>query len=268
MPRYLAVVEYDGSGFQGSQIQARGRTVQGEIQRALQALTGALLTVDMAGRTDRGVHARGQVAAFHLERGLETDRLASALNGIMARDVSVREVWPAPDDFEPRRWAVRRRYRYTILNRKQRCALLERSAYHVPDELDVAAMSQAAAMLVGRHDFRAFGRAPQGDNTIRELVRLEVCRAGDSIVITAEADAFLRRMVRMLTGALVDVGRGKKPAGDLRESLRTGAQEPVSAAAPAKGLTLEAVAYDRQRLGRGLGLWWSCEPLAAAGAKP
>jgi tRNA pseudouridine38-40 synthase len=267
--RFLGVLEYDGTGFCGSQTQPGQRSVQAEVERALATLNGRPTPVLFAGRTDTGVHAAGQVIAIDLERSMSGDELADALNGLMARDVSLREASPAPQDFHPRFWAEGRRYRYRLLRREQRDALRDRSAWHLATRLDVPAMQAAATVLVGRHDFGSFGRPPQGDNTWRTLRDLKVEPDADEIVTTAEADAFLRRMVRIVVGTLVDVGRGRLSVSDVMALRDRGAAPAAGAAAPAKGLTLMAVGYKRERLGYGAGdgeqYWWSSEPLAGAG---
>jgi len=165
--RFLAVVEYDGTGFCGSQVQPQQRSVQGELEQALARLNGRPTRVLFAGRTDGGVHASAQVAAVDVERAIPGPRLAAALNGLMGRDISVREVAAVPVDFKPRQWALGRRYEYRVLWREQRDALRDRYTWHLPLRLDMSAMQQAAAALVGHHDFGAFGRAPSGDNTWR-----------------------------------------------------------------------------------------------------
>jgi len=263
--RFLAVLEYDGTCFCGSQVQVNQRSVQGEVERALARLNGRASTALFAGRTDSGVHASGQVVAVDTERSMTGRQLAAALNGLMERDVSVREATAVPGNFEPRYWAMGRRYAYRILLRGQRDALRERYVWHLPLTLDVPRMLQAAALLLGRHDFGAFGRAPQGDNTWRSIRHLEVEPKGDELVVVVEADAFLRHMARTLVGTLVDVGRGRLSADDVVASRDGGRGMAVGAAAPAKGLTLTGVAYDREDLGYGVGTWWSCEPLAGAG---
>jgi len=263
MPRFLAVLEYDGTDFHGSQLQAEGRSVQGELERSLAALAGGKVDCILAGRTDSGVHAGGQVVAFDLARAIGGIEVVRALNGLLPRDASVREAAVAPPDFNPRYWARARRYRYTILDRPTRSALLDRFSYHVAEPLDAGAMRQAAGGLLGRHDFGAFGRPPQGDNTWRTIGRLDVGREGELLTVIVEADAFLRRMVRLIVGVLIDAGRGKLRPDSVGDLL-AGDGRPGSPAAPAKGLSLEAVAYERERLGCGTGLWWSCEPLSTA----
>ncbi|MHB0875911.1 MAG: tRNA pseudouridine(38-40) synthase TruA [Anaerolineae bacterium] len=278
MNRYLGVLEYDGTDFCGSQIQPGQRSVQGEVEQALAALNGRETAVLFAGRTDAGVHASGQVIAIDLERDMSASELCKALNGLTPRDVSLRETVPVPPDFHPRFWADGRRYVYRILRREQRQALRDRYVWHLPTRLDVSAMQQAGATLEGRHDFGSFGRPPQGDNTWRTVRRLTVAQDGDEIAIAVEADAFLRRMVRIVVGTLVDVGRGRLTMSDVLALRDRGAGPAVGAAAPAKGLTLVAVAYERERLGYGMGsnlpycgtgsnlpYWWSSEPLAGVG---
>lgn len=263
MPRYLAVLEYDGTDFCGSQRQARERSVQGDVERALQALTDKdeKVRIAFASRTDKGVHARGQVIGFDLRRMMPEAKVTQALNGLLPRDVSVREAVEIVAEFNPRRWAVSRRYSYYILNRAHRSALLDRYVWHLPHLLDLEAMREAGESLVGCHDFGAFGRPPQGDNTWRTVSRLAIDSEDCKVRIVLEADAFLRRMVRLIVGALVDVGRRKMRADSVQLLLDGKSKQPQSAAAPAKGLVLEGVAYERQRLGKGTGLWWSCDPL-------
>jgi tRNA pseudouridine38-40 synthase len=258
---FLAVLEYDGTSFHGSQVQTGQRTVQGELELALARLDGRPVKTCLAGRTDTGVHALGQVAAFSLQRTIADAPLAAALNGLMPRDVSVREATTAPEQFSPRYWAISRRYEYRILPRAQRSALADRWAWHVPWDLNVEAMGRAAAALVGAHDFGAFGRPPQGRNSRRTVSRAVVSQCGVLLTVSLEADAFLRRMVRTIVGTLADVGRGRLGPDSVAEAL-VAAKDPVAAAAPAKGLVLAAVAYNRARLGNGTGLWWSDEPLA------
>lgn len=265
MQRFLAVLEYDGTAFHGSQVQGRGRTVQGELESALARLDGRPVRAILAGRTDRGVHASGQVAAFDLRRTMSGQEVANALCALLPGDVSVREAAPAPDGFHPRFWAEARRYRYRILQRPRRSAIWERFSHQVPYRLDVSGMRAAARNLVGRHDFRCFGRAPQGNHTVRTVTRLELECCGEHLAIVVEADAFLRRMVRRLVGTLLNVGRGRTSVEQAGLLVDGGPEcAGIGPAVPAKGLTFEGVAYDRGRLGLGTGCWWSCDPLVPA----
>ncbi len=264
MCRYLAVLEYDGTGFYGSQIQRGQRTVQGELESALARLDGRPVSTVFAGRTDSGVHAQGQVAAFDLGKRREPAEVAEALCGLMPADVGARVVAEAPAEFSPRYWAERRRYCYRLIVSRARSPLRERYAYRMSTELDLEAAGRLAETYLGRHDFGAFGQSPQGGGTERTLFRLELIREGECIEVVVEADAFLRRMVRRLVGTLVDVGRHKTDWREAARAVNSGALDRssvVGPALPAHGLTLEGVAYDRQRLGLGTGRWWSSEPL-------
>ena len=264
----MAVVEYDGTDFHGSQLQPGRRTVQGELEAALSSYAGAPVRASFAGRTDSGVHAAGQVVAFELDRTASSEEVARAATALLPRDVAVREAMAVCQGFDPRRWATGRRYRYCILNRRRRSPLAERFALHVGARLDEEAMREAGALLIGYRDFGAFGRPTQGDNTWRHVRCLEVTREADRITIVAEANAFLRHMVRLIVGALVDVGRGKYGPEELQAVLSSPEKPSPSPAVAAKGLLLEAVSYDRERLGLGRGPWWSSEPLDALAWSP
>lgn len=261
MPRYLAVLEYDGTAFCGSQVQRGQRTVQGELEAELALLDGAPVGTVLAGRTDTGVHAEGQVASFRLRRERDADEVAGALTGLMPRDISVRATAVVPEDFNPRYWAEARRYRYRLLMGRRRSPLRERYTHRVGTTLDPVPMRLVAECYLGRHDFGAFGPAPQGGHTHRTVMRLDLEERADELDVVVEADAFLRRMVRRMVGTLVDVGRGKTDWRDAAEAVDGPAVSVVGPALPAKGLTLEGVAYDRERLGLGTGRWWSSEPL-------
>jgi tRNA pseudouridine38-40 synthase len=243
--RFRATVEYDGTDFAGFQAQPGARTVQGELEAALARLSGGRRQpVDGAGRTDAGVHASGQVVAFSYDGPLSAAALAEALNGILPRDVAIRDIRPAPKGFHPRYAARHREYRYTIWNGTP-SPLRDRTSFRVRNRLDTAAMVRAAATFEGRHDFSAFGGAdPQ---PIRTIHSLRVRRRGHEVVIDVRADAFLRGMVRRIVAALIAVGTGKIDEGAIGAALA--AREPAfaGAAAPARGLCLRRVALGRRR---------------------
>jgi len=245
VPRFAATVSYDGEGFLGSQRQSNSRTVQGEIERALEALTGHFARVDMAGRTDSGVHAIGQVAAFTVETRLDATTLGRALNAHLEADVAVRDVRPVAEDFDPRRWARRRGYRYTIWNAPGRAPLLRRTAWHLGGDLDVPAMEQAARTLEGQQDFIACsGPLEAGRTSVRTVHRTGWYRQGDTLQFEIEANAFLPQMVRRITGALVSVGRGAVTVEEFADTLRRAAPGSIGPTAPAHGLCLMHVYYD------------------------
>jgi tRNA pseudouridine38-40 synthase len=244
--RYRARVEYDGTDFAGFQLQPGARTVQGELEAALGRLTdGGRARVQAAGRTDAGVHASGQVIAFEYRGRLPTAELGRALDALLPADVAVRDLRRAPRGFQPRH-AMRREYRYSIWN-GPRSPLRERTALGVRSRLDTEAMGRAAATLVGRHDFRAFG-APVGPTTVRRIERLTVRRAGRAVTIDVVADAFLRQMVRAIVAALIRVGRGAATVDDVAAALRrSGGRAFDGEVAPPQGLSLRRVVYGPRR---------------------
>jgi tRNA pseudouridine38-40 synthase len=241
--RFWARVEYDGTDFFGFQVQAQGRTVQGELERALEVVTQNPTRVIGAGRTDRGVHARGQVIAFSTDWRHELADLHRALNAVLAADVVVAGMGLAPEGFHPRFDAVRRSYRYSLLEQQWRSPLERRTAWHVTERLDVAQMTRASQCLIGTHDFATFGRAPQGENTIRTVLRAEWQRRGSLLDFDLEANAFLYRMVRSIVGTLHLVGSGQLSPEDFEAILRAQDRSQVRQVAPAQGLCLMQVDY-------------------------
>jgi len=241
--RLWARVEYDGTDFYGFQIQAHGRTVQGEIERALKSLTGMETPVVGAGRTDRGVHARGQVIAFEVEWKHDLVDLQRALNAVLAADVVVLEMEPAAEGFHPRFSATCRSYRYTILNRPWRSPGARRFAWHVAEPLEVGDMGRSSRCLVGTHDFATFGRPLRGENTVRTVFRAEWQQERPWLTFDIEADAFLYRMVRSIVGTLVLVGRGKMSVDEFEGLLQARDRSLIRQVAPAHGLCLMRVDY-------------------------
>jgi len=239
----MAVVEYDGTDYLGFQVQAEGLTVQGEIERALAAVTQEQGRIVGAGRTDTGVHARGQVIAFSTAWRHSVEELQRALNAVLPEDIAVCELRPVAKDFHPRFDAVSRGYRYTVFNQPLRSPLARRFAYHFPRPLDVGAMNKAAGALMGTHDFASFGRAPQGDNTVREVYRAQWTPAESLIYFDIVANAFLYRMVRNLVGTLLLVGTGELSPDGLEEILRSADRDRAGQAVPAHGLCLIKVDY-------------------------
>jgi tRNA pseudouridine38-40 synthase len=240
----MARVEYDGTDFAGFQVQPDARTVQGVLEAALARLTdGERGAVDGAGRTDAGVHAAGQVIAFTYAGRLSAEELGRALDALLPLDVAIRDVRRAPRTFHPRRAARYREYRYTVWN-GPRSPLRERQALGVRVPLDNAAMARAGQVLVGRHDFRAFGAADR--STVRTMHAVRVRREGSLVTIDVRADAFLRGMVRRVVAVLLEVGRGKMNEEAVRAALA--AREPAldGAMAPAKGLCLRRVVLGRR----------------------
>jgi tRNA pseudouridine38-40 synthase len=238
-------VSYDGEHFAGSQRQANARTVQGELERAAAAIFGVATRVELAGRTDSGVHAIGQVAAFSAHTRLDAATAGRALNAHLANDVAVRDVRPVPEGFDPRRWARRRWYRYTIWLAAERQPLLRRTSWHLEGNLDLSAMRKAAASLEGARDFIACsGQLEPGRTSVRTVFRTEWQARGQLLTFDIEADAFLPQMVRRITGSLVRVGRGQLKGEEFAALLDGAKQGTVGPAAPAQGLCLRRVIYD------------------------
>jgi len=243
--RFAATVSYDGTDFAGSQRQANDRTVQEELETAAMSLFGVPVRVDMAGRTDSGVHAIGQVAAFSAETALDAATVGRALNAHLPDDVAVRDVREVVAGFDPRRWARRRWYRYSIWNHEARSPLLRRTAWHVRGSLDHQAMQQATNALAGRRDFAACaGRLEEGRTSVRTIFTAGWRCESSVLLFDIEADAFLPQMVRRLTGAIVRVGRGSLEVEEFVHLLRQADTGSIGPTAPPNGLCLQRVWYD------------------------
>lgn len=244
MPTYKLVVEYDGTAYAGWQRQADQPTIQAAIEAALQQITQRPIAVIGAGRTDAGVHARGQVASFRSEHVLSTETLERGLNGVLPEDISVRSVEQAADDFHARYSAREKRYEYRILNSAQRSALMRDRAWHVRVHLDLGGMREAADVLVGRHDFSSFQGSPTDtENAVCDLRRLEILQDGEVVRIEALADRFLKQMVRAIVGTLVEVGQGKRSSASMKDILEARDRRVAGVTAPACGLFLMRVEY-------------------------
>ena len=243
--RCRARVEYDGTDFDGFQVNPGRRTVQGVLEDALQRLNGgAVQRIDGAGRTDAGVHATGQVITFTYEGRLAATELARAFDAVLPGDVSIRDVRPAPAAFHPRFAARYREYRYTVWN-GPRSPLRERTALGVRVPLDIAAMAQAGLVLEGRHDFRAFGATDR--SPVRTVQMVRVRRNGRTVTIDVRADSFLRGMVRRMVAVLLEVGTGRMDDDAVRAALAGSGPALDGAAAPARGLCLRRVAFGPRR---------------------
>jgi tRNA pseudouridine38-40 synthase len=238
------VLEYDGSAFAGWQQQARGRTVESEVKRALRELTGEDHVVYAAGRTDAGAHAEGQVVSFELRGRIAPERLVAALNAQLPDDVAALSAERVADGFHARYSARWRRYRYRYLDRTGRPALERGRCWHVRRKLDERAMAAAARALVGRHDWTSFCSATEpADQRVREMRSVEVTRRGDYVELELVAEGFLRGLARSIAGALAEVGLGRKPARWVGEVLRARDRRLAARTAPAGGLTLMEVIY-------------------------
>jgi len=245
-----ATIEYDGTAFAGSQVQPNARTVQGELEAALNRLMGERIRVRLAGRTDAGVHATGQVAAFCLPRALPWDgglpELRRRLNAVLPPDLAVRALRPASPGFDPRRDALWRVYRYRIRTDGDVRPTERHRTVEIDGVLDVGAMRAAAERLVGVRDFAALGSDAHGA-TVRNLAEVRVIARGSLIEVRVTANAFLRRMVRGIVAVLLEVGRGRLAPEAVTALLERPDRALDGRAAPARGLTLERVVYPSAR---------------------
>ena len=244
--RVKLVVAYDGTAFHGWAEQPEVRTVEGVLARALERfLRHPPARLSCAGRTDAGVHAWGQVVSFDTEPGLDPWRLQSAVNGALAPEVVVRAADVVEPDFDARRSACWRAYRYTVLNRPVTDPFLARYAWWVPTPLDVPALRLGADPFVGEQDFASFCRqGPQGSTTTRRVLESHWHDLGDGVLrYDIRATAFCWQMVRSIVGTLVEVGTGKKRPGELMGILRAKNRSQAGPPAPPEGLCLWEVGY-------------------------
>jgi len=241
----ILIIEYDGTSYHGSQSQINAPTIQGEIEKALQKLTGEEIRVKAASRTDAGVHARGQVISFRTKTAMPLEAFVSGLNHYLPEDIAVQDAFRAADSLDVRRSAVSREYRYSILNRWTRSPLRQARAYQFGGRLDIDAMQAACQALIGRHDFASFISKPleDGKSTVRKVYKAEIHKDGEMIVLDMVANAFLPHQVRNTVGSLIKVGQGKITVDEfyhMVEAKRPGMARPT---APAGGLCLMRVNY-------------------------
>ena len=233
---------YDGTDFKGWQRQPRERTIQGALENALFKLTGQLVTVHGAGRTDAGVHAEGQVANFKVATRLGADDLFRALNALLPDDLRVLSLRRVPTDFHARKSARSKTYRYRLLQEPRISPFLVRYVLHWPHRLDVRAMRKAAALFVREADFSAFS-SNRELQPVRKVVLSDLRKKGDEIVFTIRAGGFLRYMVRTIFGTLLEVGRGKIPPEKIEALFQERSRSLCSPTVPAKGLCLVKIDY-------------------------
>jgi len=246
MKRYKITIEYDGGPFVGWQMQANGASVQAALAEAIWAFSGERVEVRGAGRTDAGVHARGQVAHFDLAKAMRTDQIREAINHhLKPAPVAVLACEAVAADFDARFSATRREYEYILINRRAPLTLDAGRAWRVPPPLDAQAMHDAAQVLTGKHDFTTFRSVQcQARSPVKTLDWLEVMRAGERITIHASARSFLHHQVRSIVGSLKLVGEGKWSRDDLEAALEAQKRSACGPVAPACGLYLVSVGYD------------------------
>lgn len=255
------VVEYDGTGLCGWQRQANGPTVQGHLETALAKLLDHEVRAVGASRTDAGVHASGQVAAFRTERPIPLHGIRRGLNALLPAAIAIAEAAEAAEDFHPRFSATGKHYRYLLFTRADRSPHWRDRAWHCRPRsggrvLDLAAMRDGAAALIGEHDFAAFRAAGcTATRTVRRIEHIEIGDRGESLVaIDVRGNAFLRNMVRIVVGTLVEVGEGRRPVSQVAEILASKDRTQAGITAPPQGLELVSVRYDGRKISPPLGV--------------
>jgi tRNA pseudouridine38-40 synthase len=251
--RYRAALSYDGAAYQGFQRQAGDTpTIQLAVEEAIARITQQRVTVIGAGRTDTGVHASKQVIAFEVEWKHESASLLRALNSVLPEDIALQDIAEAPPSFHPRFSATARQYRYTVIVTEQRQPLLRQRSWQLRERLAQELMHTAAQMLIGSHDFGAFGKSPDGGHTIRAVEKAcwHTSTQGSMTVYEYEviANAFLQHMVRRMVGSMVDVGRGRLTLEQFEDAFRRVDLTVFKTLAPPQGLVLEAVFYPEDKL--------------------
>jgi tRNA pseudouridine38-40 synthase len=250
------VVEYDGTGLCGWQRQANGPTVQAHLEDALARLLAHEVRVAGASRTDAGVHASGQVAAFRTERTIPLHGIRRGLNSMLPAAIAIVEAAEADEDFHPRFSATGKHYRYLVLTRADRSPRWRNRAWHHPGALDLAAMRDAAAALIGEHDFSAFRAAGcSATRTIRRIDDIAISEIPEAMLaFDVRGNAFLRNMVRIVVGTLVEVGESKRLARQVGEILASKNRTQAGITAPPQGLELVSVRYDGRKISTSQGV--------------
>lgn len=242
--RVAFIVEYDGTDYAGWQIQKNHVTIQEKIEEALLTLGKGHITVTGAGRTDSGVHAKGQCGHFDIETNIPAEKFQFILNSKLPKDIRIKKSWQAEEGFHSRFSAKGKRYIYRIINAPHASALLGRFTMHVPEKLDIDKMTEAAKYIVGTHDFRAF--CAQGSSvktTVRTVNKVEISKQDELIEITVEGTGFLYNMVRIIAGTLIEVGKNKKTPLQVKEIIEGKIRKEAGMTADAKGLTMDEVFY-------------------------
>ncbi|MBJ6801762.1 tRNA pseudouridine(38-40) synthase TruA [Geomonas propionica] len=241
------IIEYDGTAYSGWQVQPNGLTIQEVIEQALAKMLGERTPLHGSGRTDAGVHARGMVACFKTARTMPLRAFREGLNCLLPGDIAVREAHEVPLDFHPRFDAQAKHYRYTMLLDDLRSPLVRHTAWRVRGKLDIEAMRAACRLFVGEHDFAAF-RATNcaAKTTVRRIFSMELVQEGRLLHLDINGSGFLKNMVRIITGTLIEVGHGKMSAADVARLLKGGDRQHAGMTVPPQGLCLMQVFYPAQ----------------------
>lgn len=243
---YRMVIQYDGARYKGWQrLDSSPDTIQGKIEQVLSRWLGREIQIDGAGRTDAGVHAVAQIANVHLKEHFEVDEIKNYLNEYLPEDIRILKVEVAGERFHSRLNATGKVYEYHVLTKDGVDVFKRKYCWQMQEKLDVKAMREAAAFLIGQHDFRGFcTKASKKKSTIRQLDSIDIVEEGSTIVLRFEGNGFLYNMVRILTGTLVEVGMGKRDPQSMLDVLQRGERKLAGVTAPAQGLFLVAVKYD------------------------
>lgn len=244
MAKIKLTIEYDGSAYVGWQLQPNGISIQQRVEEALQQLLGEAIRVHSSGRTDAGVHALGMVCHLESTRELPSSAWREGLNRFLPVDIVVRRAEPVSADFNARFSATGKFYRYTVLRSEVRSPLLQRTSWLIKQTLDLAAIRQAASLLVGEHDFAAFRTSGcVAATTRRQIFSMTISEVENLLLIDVCGSGFLKNMVRMLAGTLIEIGRGKRPVSDISELLAGNESITPALTAPPQGLCLMEVYY-------------------------
>ena len=239
------LLEYDGANYQGWQVQPRGPTIQGILEEKLSLLAKEPIQLIGSGRTDSGVHALGQVAHFKTQSQMDVDSMQRALNGLLSPDIVIRKIEEVEEGFHARRHSKSKVYEYRILNRSLRSAFHRGYVWHIPQKLNLMEMRKATKSLIGEHDFSAFRTVGSSTRTtVRRVLRAEWKRGRDGLIrFEIEANGFLKQMVRSIIGTLVEIGKGRMKATEIRKILNSRERKEAGPTAPAQGLFLKEVKY-------------------------
>ena len=247
MPTILLTIAYDGTNYSGWQVQPNGLAVQQVVEEALEQLLKEHVQVRSSGRTDAGVHARAMAAAFTTSRNLPLRAFVEGVNRFLPADIAIQDARIVPAEFKPITMAYAKHYRYTIINSSIRSPLDRQYSWQVREPLDLAAMEEAAGCFVGIHDFAAF-RASNcvAKTTIRRIDSVHIARQDSIITIDVTGGGFLKNMVRVMVGTLVDIGKGRFTPSDIDRLLQRGDRKEAGSTAPACGLCLMRVVYPEE----------------------
>ncbi|MFA5164142.1 MAG: tRNA pseudouridine(38-40) synthase TruA [Candidatus Omnitrophota bacterium] len=244
MRNILLKIEYEGTGYSGWQSQKNARSIQDTIEAALERLTGRKARLISCGRTDAGVHAVTHFANFKTPSDIPTYKLQRALNGVLPKDIVIKQAAEVPLKFHARFDARSKTYRYTIMTGNSPSAIERNLTAYIPYKLNLALMKRESKALLGKHDFKSFQASDRIDrSSVRTIKKLRLKKQGEKIIIDIEADGFLYNMVRNIAGTLIDIGRGRISEGSMRGILKAKDRKAAGETAPSRGLCLIEVKY-------------------------